>query len=214
MAKTKKVGKVKVKKKRWFPVFAPNFLGKTEIGESYLNEVEEATGRTLKVNLKDLTGSIKDQNICLSLKITTVAGNNLQTEVVGYSYMPYFIKRMVRRNIGKVEDSFLLRTKDDKVVRIKPLITTVFKLNKSVKTLFRKKIIEILGQEAGKLTFDSLINELLRYKLQIELKKKLKNIHPVREVIIREIKLETGKGAEKVAKVVEVKPVEKTEKHQ
>ena len=53
MAKAKKVSKIKAKKKRWFPVFAPRFLGQKEIGETHLSEAKVALGKVLKVNLRD-----------------------------------------------------------------------------------------------------------------------------------------------------------------
>ena len=54
MAKiVKKVSRIKTKKKKWFPIFAPKFMGQKEIGETYLDQPEPAVGRTLKVNLKE-----------------------------------------------------------------------------------------------------------------------------------------------------------------
>ncbi len=193
MAKTKKVSKIKIKKKRWFPIFAPKFLGQREIGESYLSEPNVAMGRVVKINLRDLTRNMRDQNIYVSLKITEVNGNNLDTEIVGYAYMPFFVKKLIRVRTGKIDDSFVLKTKDNKIVRLKPLAITVFPVKKSVKTAIRKQLREMLEEEVAKLNFDSLINDLLRYKLQMEFKKKLNKLCPVREVIMRMVKLEEGK---------------------
>lgn len=189
----KKVGRVKTKKKRWFPVFAPKFLGQKEIGESYLVEADKAVGRQMKINLRDLTGSIKDQNIAVSLEIKEVTGNNLQTEVVGYAYMPFYIKKLARRKAGKVSDSFISKTKDNKYVRMKPLVMTVFPINRSMKTSIRKETQKLLKEELGKDNFDGLVTGLLRYRLQAEFKKKLSKICPVREVIMRVVKIEKGK---------------------
>jgi len=213
MAKqVKKVSKVKTKKKRWFSIFAPGFLGQKEIGESYLGEASQAISRIMKVNLRDLTGGVRDQNIHVSLKISGVSGNNLQTEVVGYAYMPFYVKKLGRKNNGLVDDSFVLETKDDKKVRLKPLVITVFKINKSVKTAIRKRMMELLNEEVSKISFDSLVCDLLRYKLQMEFKKKLNKICPVREVLMRKIKLEEGKKVKvTVVKKREVKEEEKKE---
>jgi small subunit ribosomal protein S3Ae len=210
MAKTRKVSKIKVKKKRWFPILAPKFLGQKEIGESYLVEAQSAMKRVLKINLRDLTGNIRDQNIYVSLRINEIGGSNLHTEIVGYAYMPFFIKKLIRARSGKVNDSFVLMTKDNKNVRLKPLVITVFPIKKSVKTSIRKKIEKILREEAGKSGFDGLINDLLRYRLQMECKKKLSKICPVREVIMRVAKLEKRRRAGVEKESVEVKePVEK-----
>lgn len=205
MAKTQKVSRIKVKKKRWFPVLAPKFLGQREIGESYLSELKAAVGRVLKISLRELTRNVKDQNICVSLKITEASGNSLQTEVVGYAYLPFFIGKLIRAGTGKIDDSFILKTKDDKAVRFKPLAITVFPVNRSIKTAIRKKLRDSLEEEAGKSTFDSLVNDLLRYKLQAELKKKLNKVCPIREIIMRAVKLEGRKKVE-VKKKEEIPP--------
>ena len=64
MAKAKKkVSKIKVKKKIWYKVIAPKIFAQKEIGESYLSDPAKAVGRKLSVNLKELTGNIKSQNV-------------------------------------------------------------------------------------------------------------------------------------------------------
>lgn len=207
MAKTQKVSKIKIKRKRWFPIFAPKFLGQREIGESYLSEPELAKGRVLKISLRDLTKNIKDQNIYVSLRINEAGGNDLQTEAVGYAYMPFFVRKLVRVGTGKVDDSFVLKTADGKDVRLKPLAITVFAVNGSVKTAIRKKLREMLGEEVAKLSFDSLITDLIRYRLQMEFRKKLNKICPVRELIIREIRLEKRRKVKKAKKKEEAEEV-------
>ena len=70
MAKNvKKIKKIKIKKKIWYKVLASKQFGLKEIGESYLTTPEIALGRKLKVNLKELTGNVKDQNVHLKFKI-------------------------------------------------------------------------------------------------------------------------------------------------
>jgi ribosomal protein S3AE len=194
MAKHIKVSKTKVKKKRWFPIQAPGFLGQKEIGESYLTEANTAAGRIMKVNLRELTGNMRDQHINVSLRIKEVSGNILQTEVRGYAYMPFFVGKLTRPGTGKIDDSFVLNTKDGRNVRLKPLAITVFMVSNSAKTAVRKKLKEVLKEELSKLNFDGLIVDLLRYKLQMDIKKKLGKICPIRELIFREVKLEKIKG--------------------
>lgn len=195
MAKAEKTGKIKVKKKKWFPILAPKFLGGKEIGESYLNQAEAAVGRMMKVNLRDLTGNIGDQNVSISLQIKEVTGSSLQTEITGFNYLPFFIRKLSRRNAGKTDDSFVLKTKDNQFVRLKPMLVTVFPVYHSVKTDLRRKIRELLEEEVEKASFESLLNDLLKHRLQMEFKKKLAKICPVKDVLIRQVKREEGKRA-------------------
>jgi len=201
----KKTVRVKIKKKLWFSVLAPKFFGQKEIGESYLVNAEQAIGRKLKINLRELTGSISDQNIYVRLRISEIEGSNLQTEPIGYSYMPFFLKKLARRNTGKIEDSFVVLTKDKKKTRVKPLIVTAFKINNSMKTLIRKKVKTFLVKEAADSNFETFANNLLRHKVGLELKKSLKKMFPTREAIIREMKLEMK--AKKVEEFVEEEKV-------
>lgn len=193
-AEIKKESRIKLKKKKWYPVFAPEFLGEREVGETYLAEAGAALGRTLKVNLRDLTGNIKDQNIYVSLKIRELKGNSFQTEVVGYAYMPFFIRKLVRKGAGKADDSFAVKTRDNKTVRLKPSLLTVFATNRSARSALKKKLREMLKEEAFKLDFVALVNDLLRYKLQAEFKKGLNKICPVREIIMKKVELEKKKA--------------------
>lgn len=190
--KTEKPSKLKLKKKRWFPILAPRFLGQKEVGETYLSEAKAALGRPLKINLRDLTGSFKDQNIYLHLKIKELAGNSLQTELEGYAYLPFFLKKLARKQVGKIEDSFFFETKDNKGVRLKPLATTVFPAKRSAQAALRKKLRQRLEEEGTKLSFEGLFDSLLKNKLQMELKKELSKICPVRDVIIQKAEVEEG----------------------
>jgi len=194
-----KVSKIRTKKKRWFPVLAPASLGQKEVGESYLTEAETALGRTLKINLKDITGSIYDQNIYVFLKVKEITGSNLQTDLIGYTYLNLFLKKLARRNIGKIEDSHYFRTKDDKGVRIKPLVVTAFGVNQSVKTAIRTELKKLLKNMVNNSTFDNLLLDVLRQKMRADFKKQLGKIFPIKELIIREIRLEEKKKKESPA---------------
>ena len=120
MAKAKKkVSKIKVKKKVWYKVIAPKIFGNKEIGESYLQDPNKSVGRKLKVNLKDLTGNIKDQNVQIGLQINKLDGSLLKTSVVSYQLTPAYVKRCVRKNCAKLDDYFVLKTKSGKKVILK-----------------------------------------------------------------------------------------------
>ena len=65
-----KVSRIKAKKKAWFPIISPKLFGSKEMGETYNVSAKNAVGRTIKVNLKDLTGDIKDQNAYANFAIS------------------------------------------------------------------------------------------------------------------------------------------------
>jgi small subunit ribosomal protein S3Ae len=199
----KKLSKIKVKKKVWYKIIAPRLFGSKDIGESYLTKPESAIGRKMKINLRELTGSMKDQQIYIQFIITKVVGTNLQTEAIGYELTPAYIKRVVRKNTARIDDVFNFKTKNGKEVVLKSLIVTRGRVQRSVKSAIRVKVKELLLEEIGKSDFNAFLNLAVGNKVQFPIKKKLAKIYPVREVSVRSLALKLKKGDFKVSPVSE-----------
>lgn len=188
--KDKKVSKIKIKKKNWYKIISPRVFGSKEIGETYLVSADKAIGRPLKVNLRELTGNMKDQNTYVSFRINKADGSVLQTNVIGLELTPASIKRMVRKNTTRLDDCFKLKTKDNRTVIVKPLCIAQYRTQRSVRTMIRKQIRSYLQEELAKFTFDTFIANLINHKLLLNLKKKLHKVFPLKEVNIRVLKLD------------------------
>ena len=191
MVEKKKISRVKGKRKIWFKIIAPKLFGEKEIGESYLTAGDKAVGRVLKVNLRELSGNPKDQNVYLSLRITSLDGSTLKTSTIGYQLTPSFVKRLVRKNADRVDDFLILKTKDGKEIILKLLIITRNKVQRSVKTNLRKQLKELLKEEISKLDFDTFVVNLVNQKIQSGIKKKLHKIYPLKDVSVRVLKLKS-----------------------
>ena len=118
--------KAKVKKKRWYNIVAPSNLNSAEIGETLAAEPDELMGRYVNTNLRNITGNIKQQNINLKLRVIAVKDRTAVTEVIGYKFLQTGIKRFVKRRIDRIDESFIVQTKDNKNIRIKPMLLTRF----------------------------------------------------------------------------------------
>ena len=58
---TKKgLARVNTARKIWYRIVGPKLFGQMELGETYLASPEGAVGRNLKINLKDITGNVKE----------------------------------------------------------------------------------------------------------------------------------------------------------
>ncbi len=215
MAKAKKVSKIKIKKKLWFKVISPKTFGMKEIGQSYLPSVETAVGRSMKVNLKNLTNSVRDQNANIVFLINKVDGGNLQTSTIGYELTAAYVKRMVRKNTNKLEDYFVLKTRTGQEVILKTLVVTLGRAQRSTRSSLRKLLEEFMKKEVGKSDFETFVSELVSRKTQAIAKKTLQKIHPIKEVAVRVLKLKdfsTTKAVADVKKVDETEKVEEVEK--
>lgn len=210
----KKVSRIRAHKKVWYKVIAPKVFGQKELGETYLTAPHVAVGRTLKVNLKDLTGNIKDQNSYAVFRIVKVNGTQLQSVSIGYELMPSYVKKMVRKNADRLDDYFVCMTQDGKKVVIKTLMITHGKTHRSVQAELRKQLAASLQEETSKGEFDFFISNVTSYRVQSGLKKRLNKVYPLKEVALRAVILqENSSVTEDTSKEMplEKAPAENTE---
>lgn len=207
----KQVAKTKVKKKKWFPVIAPKMFRENVIGEIHLYESEAMLNRGLTVNMMNLTGNPRNQQINVLLRISSVREGKGHTEILGYEMMPSGVKRIVRRGRTKVDDSVIIATSDKKKVKIKPLIITNTSANKSVANSIRIDVRNHLAHFVAKLTYDNLVEEIMSFKLQKYLGNAASKIAPIRSSEIRAFRLVEREGV-RVLKPGEIKEVIKEPK--
>lgn len=188
----KKISRVKSKRKTWFKIFSPKLFGEKEVGEIYLAGIDKALGRSLKINLRELSGNPTDQNIYIDLKITAVDGSTLKTTILGYHLTSTYVKRMVRKNADRIDDYLVLKTKEGQEVILKLLAITRNKVQRSVKTELKRQLKELLKEEIKKGSFDDFMGNLVKQKTQGSIKKKLHKIYPLKEFSVRVLKFKKG----------------------
>jgi len=182
---TKTDDSAKVKKK-WFDILSPKEFGESSVGETTAHSPDELVGRTVSVNLMNLTGNIKKQNINVKLRITGVKENkHAVTELVEYELMPAYIKRLVRRGRDKLDDSFVVKTSDEKFIRVKPLIITASSTTRTKLTRIRKLTRYFTAKNASEKDCSSFLSEIISGKFQQDLNNFLKREHPLRVVEVR-----------------------------
>ena len=169
----------KKKKRRWVSIVAPSLFKYEELGETLVSEVSSLVGRNVPINLADLTKSLKQQNIEIIFKIDSIKEDKANTTILSYRLLPSYLKRITRRIGSKIEESFECKTKDGIKIRIKPLLIIKTKLKSSLSKSLRKTTKIILSEMVTQSTFDELILSFIAFKLQKEIKFKLKSIYPV-----------------------------------
>ena len=207
----KKQSRIKTKKKTWFKLLAPKAFGQKEIGEMYLATVDSAIGRPFKVSLKEITGNMKDQNSSIGFTISKVNGTVLETTILSYELNPAFVKRIVRKNIDRLDNEFSFTTKDGQKLVLKTLVLTRHKTHRSTRAAIQHQLEENLRNEISKMDLGTLFTNVTSYKIQLPLKRKLTKIYPLKEVAIRYLKVKMGKGPLKKKIVVEEVQEQKAE---
>lgn len=189
----KKVSRIKAQKKVWYRITAPKLFGQKEIGEAYLATPTAAVGRLMKINLKELTGNVKDQNAYARFVISGVSGSTLITENVGYELTASYVKRMVRKNADRMDDYMVFVSKDGKKIMFKTIALTLHKTHRSVQIVIRKHLAAGIKEELSKNDFETFLTNVVTMRLQSTLKKKLSKIYPIKELAIRVLQVQ-GEG--------------------
>ena len=183
------VVKIKKKKKKiWYTVVASKEFNNAVIGEIPGYDPNSVVGKFVSINLMTLVGDPKKQSVNVKFEISNVSEKKAFTEMVSYGLSTSYVKRMVRKAKSKLDDSFILESKDKVKFVVKPFIVTRNKVQKGVLTAIRKEVRSLLEKDVKEKSFSVFINEVFTGKLRKEVKKKLNKIYPISVFELRMIK--------------------------
>lgn len=178
-----------VKKKKWVGILAPKLFNEQFIGESYVGDVQELVGRKVTVSLMILTNDPQKQTINVTFKIIGTKNDTAKTEFVGYKMLPAAAKKLMRRQRNKIEDSFIVESKDKKIIRIKSMLITRGKTTGSVLTAIRQLQKAYLAKTISQNDAEGLIREITQKKTQHGMYQLLKRLHPMAACEIKQLEL-------------------------
>jgi len=123
--------KVIIKRRKFIEVEIPVIRSKVElIG----NSNEELEGKTIKL---DLTRQLKGKSVEATVKVT-LEDNKPIAHPIKIKLMSYFIRRMIRKRISYVEDSFEIPSQNS-MISVKPFLITRKRVSKAVRKTIRNK---------------------------------------------------------------------------
>mgnify|MGYP001588992531 CR=1 FL=1 len=204
--------KTKVLKKEWYPILAPKLFENAVLGETYVYAPEQMIGKGITQNLMSLTNDVKKQNINIDFKVFDVQNGKAFADVIGYHMVQSSIKRLVRRNIEKIDMSFSCKTSDNKNLQIKPLLITRSATIGSVTAKMRRISQDSLVKYISSISYDNLISDLVTHKIQNDLRKDLNKIYPLRVCEIRSMEIIDLEKKEEVKRKAIVKKEQKKAK--
>jgi len=153
--------------------------------ETLAEESEGLVGRTIKANLGNVLKFGKKQNLEARFRITELKGNICETELVSLELLPPHVKRVVKRAKKRVDDSFIVETKDGIKVRVKPMLLVKDNVQHSLLTSLRMRGREFVEAQAKELSYNEFVNKLVMGDLFRDLKVNLKKVYPVSGVELR-----------------------------
>ena len=183
MAEAKNVQKIK--RKKWYPIHAENSSGKAVLGETYTADPQDLVGKGVSVNLSTLTGDLKQQNVTLKFTIAKIDDKGAHAELIGYTLAPASVRRLISRNVNRIDDVLTCKTSDGFLLSLKPLVLTRSRTHTSVLQALRKAALQSIAAEVPKSTFEQFTQQVLDHRFQSALKKSLSKIYPTRAVEIK-----------------------------
>merc|ERR1719150_2312453 len=209
LTKGKKGAKKKVGdpflKKEWYDVKAPSFFAARNCGKTLINRTqgtriasEELKGRIMQVNLADLQNSEDDGYRNISLCIEDVQGRNCLTDFHGMEMTRDKICSVIKTWQTIIEAHVDVKTTDNYVVRMFAIGFTKRRPDQVKNSCYaqtaqirkiRKKMVDIMAAEAGKVQLRELVKKLIPESIGKEIEKQTQGIFPLKDCLIRKVKI-------------------------
>ena len=206
--------KDKWKAKRWFSIRAPrNPWSFKVIGETLAEEESMLVGRPYEIMQNELDGDFSKMHVKIRFRIKEVLGTDALTEFVGHDVMKDFVRRQIRRDRGKIDDTVDVVTDDGFFIRIKPFIVTRSRVKASQKQETRSVARDEIIKFCAKSTWIDVQKALMSGSLEEIVTKAVAKIQPVRGVFFRRSQLiQDGVTIDSGPTLEEVKSEEKAAK--
>ncbi len=179
----------KEKKKKWLKVYAPKVLNEVELPSILADEPKATLGRTISLNLMFVTNSVRDRDYNVKLEIVDFSEDKCKTQIIRLNLLPSAVKKRVRKRRDKIDDSFIVSTKDNKLIRIKPLLLTARNSSREKRKFLRKAAKYLLWKEIESKTYDEVLKGLLSKSLIKKIYETLSSLHPINSFDIRVFEL-------------------------
>jgi len=168
----------KQKKRKWYEIISKDF-NNTVLGETITKDSNSVINRIIKANLGHLSREVKLQNVTIVFKIKELKEEKFYTEPYGYTLGSSYVKRVVKNKKTKLDDSFVIKSKDGIKVRIKPLMITRINVNRSTGSVLLKKSRELFNDYVSKKDYSEFFKDLIYGKVSPGFKKILSKTYPL-----------------------------------
>ena len=182
--------KDKWKSKRWYSIRAPrNPWSFRVIGETLAEEPEMLIGRNYEIMQNELDGDFSKMHVKIRFRVSDVLGSDAITEFIGHQMMQDHVRRQVRRDRGKIDDTVDVVTEDGFYVRFKPLILTRERVKSSQKNEIRSVARDTILKAGASSTWVSMQKSVMDGEIEALIKEEASKISPIRMVMIRRTQL-------------------------
>merc|ERR550537_751468 len=181
-------------------MFGVRNCGKTLVTRTQGTKIatEELKGRVLEINLADLNNNEDQSFKKVKLCIEEVQGRNCLTDFHGLDLTRDKTCSLIRKWHTLIEANVDVKTTDGFLVRLfviaftkrRPdqVSTKCYAQSAQIRKI-RRKMTEIMANEAGKVQLRDLVKKLIPESIGKEIEKQTQGIFPLKDVLVRKVKI-------------------------
>lgn len=209
ISKGKKGAKKKVGdpflKKEWYDVKSPNMFSVRNAGKTLVTKsagtklaVDGLRGRVFEINLADLNNDEDQSFRKIKLYCEDVQGKNCLTDFYGMSITRDKLCSLIRKWYTLIEAFVDVKTIDGYALRMfciaftkrrpEQVKSTCYACTSQIRAI-RKKMMEIMVNEASKVQMKELVKKFIPESIGKEIDKQCRSIFPLQNVLIRKVKI-------------------------
>lgn len=190
--KTKAKGRAtkdKWKSKNWYNIMAPEMFSRQKVAETLTDEPDKLIGRVAEVTVQDINGDFSKMHIKLKFKINDVRGTEAHTYYIGHDMSSDYVRRMTRRRKSKIDMVVDVKTRDEHVIRLKPLAISGNRVRSSQQSEIRHIMTNVLTEFCTSHPLDEIVKAIISGQLAKTAATACKPIHPLQRVEIQKSEL-------------------------
>jgi small subunit ribosomal protein S3Ae len=173
------------KAKNWYNVMAPDMFNRQKVAEALSDEPEKLVGRVTEVTVQDITGEFSKMHIKLRFKVNDVRGTEAYTHFIGHDMTSDYVRRMTRRRKSKIDITVDATTRDDFIIRVKPLAISNRRVRSSQQSALRFIMENSIQDFVTKRALDEVVKAIISGQLAKDVAVACKPIQPLQRVEIR-----------------------------
>merc|ERR1711979_42089 len=174
--------------------------GKTLVSRTQGTKIasEELKGRVLELNLADLNADEDQSYKKIKLCVEEVQGRNCLTDFHGLTLTRDKLCSLIRKWHTLIEAHVDVKTSDGYMVRLFVIVFTKRRQDQEKTNCYaqtaqirkiRRKMIDIIINEAAKVQLRELVKKLIPESIGKEIEKQTQGIFPLKDVLIRKVKI-------------------------
>jgi len=192
-------------KKEWYDIKAPSIFsvrncGKTLVSKTQGTKIasEGLRGRVLEMNLADLNSDEDQSYKKIKLCIEEIQGRACLADFHGLTLTRDKLCSLIRKWQTLIEAHVDVKTTDGYLLRMFVIAFTkrrpeqvranCYAQSAQIRRI-RKKMVEIMTNEAGKVQLRELVKKLIPESIGKEIEKQTQGIYPLKDVLIRKVKI-------------------------